>query len=295
MATGCVLCEPRWPCDVEELPAHPALPLHGMYLFLSDLHLGRGTPASSKAAERDAVACLRAHADATDGVYLLGDIFDAYIEYPRMVPKGGVRLLGLLAEWADEGRPVTCFAGNHDLWHLTYFEQDLGVRLVRDTLVEPLCGMLVHMAHGDGLTRDSRLYNVLKPIMQNRVITSLYRSLLPADGALRFARWFNRRFGSNTLNPDLVRHVEQIAKDLLVHTDADAVVLGHTHQHTLRIWPEGSYLNTGFWYEHRTFGRLDEDGLTLCRWSDGQAVPIGRHAAASAPASPRPSLPVSPE
>jgi UDP-2,3-diacylglucosamine hydrolase len=38
--------------------------------------------------------------------------------------------------------------------------------------------------------------------------------------------------------------------------------------------PDGVYLNTGSWYERRTFARLDEAGLRLQRWNGTRAEGI---------------------
>ena len=247
-----------------------------MHLFVSDIHLGRGTPAETRAAETALVACLRAHEADVDGLYLLGDVFEEYIEYSTLVPKGGVRLLGLLAKWADAGVPITYLAGNHDPWHLDYFADELGIRVLPDDLIEPIGGMLVYLTHGDGRTSVTPLYNRLKPLLRHSVPTWLYRTLLPADAGLRLARWVNRTVSNDEINYDQVQHLEAFAREMLVRHTADAVVLGHTHQHTLRLWPEGCYLNTGFWYEARTFGRLDDDGLALCRWTDAGTEVVSR-------------------
>ncbi|MEO0858505.1 MAG: metallophosphoesterase, partial [Bacteroidota bacterium] len=109
-----------------------------MILFLSDLHLGRGTPAESRAAERDVCALLDAHASALDALVLVGDVFDAYMEYRHLVPKGFVRLQGRLAALVDAGVPVTYVVGNRDPWHLDHFAREVGVRLVRDHVVETM-------------------------------------------------------------------------------------------------------------------------------------------------------------
>ncbi|MEL7362386.1 MAG: metallophosphoesterase, partial [Bacteroidota bacterium] len=101
-----------------------------MILFLSDLHLGRGTPEASRAAERDVCALLDAHADTLDALVLVGDLFDAYMEYRHLVPKGFVRLQGRLAALVDAGVTVTYVVGNRDPWHLDHFAREIGVRLV---------------------------------------------------------------------------------------------------------------------------------------------------------------------
>ena len=97
-------------------------------LFVSDLHLGRGTRAASRSAEADFVALLDAHRDELDvgALVLLGDVFDQFIEYKHLVPKSAVRVLAELARLAQAGCQVTYVVGNRDPWHVDYLEQDLG-------------------------------------------------------------------------------------------------------------------------------------------------------------------------
>ncbi|MDX1531871.1 MAG: UDP-2,3-diacylglucosamine diphosphatase, partial [Rhodothermales bacterium] len=162
-----------------------------MTLFLSDLHLGRGTAAESAAAERDAVALLEAHEAAVaeavrrghGGLFLVGDVFNHWVEYRRMVPGGFVRLQGLLARWADRGLPVTYLSGNRDPWHLGHFESELGVRLVADDLVAEVDGTRTYIAHGDALTDAEPLYTRLRPLLRSPFMARLYRMSLPGDAA----------------------------------------------------------------------------------------------------------------
>lgn len=238
------------------------------------MHLGRGTPAEERACEADLIACLRAHEADVERLYLVGDVFDAYIEYRHLVPKGFVRLLGLLASWTDRGIPVTYFAGNHDPWHMDYFQEELGVRVIFNDVVEPLLGRNVYMAHGDGLTEANPVYNRLRPLLRHRLPVWLYRTLLPGDGGFGLAQWVKRKVGKHEVDEMAVAAFRRYAHRILTEHGADLVVLGHTHQAELMAWPEGTYLNTGYWHEYRTFGRLDTDGVHLLRWDGSGAIPL---------------------
>jgi UDP-2,3-diacylglucosamine hydrolase len=252
-----------------------------VYLFLSDLHLGRGTAEASRAAERDALALLDAHEGSIreaigdgrgGGLYLVGDVFDQFIEYRRLVPKGFARLQGKLAAWTDAGLPVTYLVGNRDPWHLDYFATELGVRLVRGAVTESLAGRTVHLAHGDGLIPEERAYNLLKPLLRHPLAYRLYRTLLPGDSGYRLARRI-ARLGTGEPEEDVVEGLRAAARHTLATTPADLVVFGHGHLAEHERWPEGTYLNPGYWYQDRTFGRLDADGPALLRWT-GRAAEV---------------------
>ncbi|QXD15875.1 UDP-2,3-diacylglucosamine diphosphatase [Rhodocaloribacter litoris] len=238
-----------------------------MILFISDIHFGRAGAATERLHEQELVACLRACETAVEGLYLVGDVFDAYIEYRHLVPKGFVRFQALLAEWTGRGVPVTYLVGNHDPWHRDYFASELGVRVVFDALHEPLFGRNVYMAHGDGLAPADRLQRRLRPILRHPVPVRLYRTLLPGDLGLGLARWVKNRFGHQQVSEETITGLREHARRILATTPAELVILGHSHHPEQVRWPEGDYLNLGSWRDERTFGLLDERGPRLMRWN----------------------------
>lgn len=244
-----------------------------MILFVSDMHFGRGADASERAKEAALIECLNAHADGVDHLYLVGDVFDAFIEYRHLLPKGFVRFQGLLARWTDRGVPVTYLVGNHDPWHQDYFSRELGVRVVPDVLTTTHHGVRWHLAHGDAAASDG-LSTRLRPWLRHPVPVWLYRTLLPADTGMRLAQWVNRTLGQHRPDPETADVLAAHARTLLRTTAATGVVLAHSHQPALHQWPEGVYLNTGCWHDERTLGRLDEEGLHLLRWNGTQTLHI---------------------
>ncbi len=293
--------------------SHPLRPLHSpsfppVLLFLSDLHLGRGAPAETRAAEHDAVALLDAHADELReaanrsqdedlaGLVLLGDVFNAWIEYRTLVPKGGVRLLGALAALTDAGVPVTYVVGNRDPWQLSYLEEELGVRLVREAWTGRAAGRALYIAHGDGRVPSERAYNLLRPILRSGMAYRLFRTALPGDWGFRLAQRVAARDTGDARRP-VVEGVRAHARHVLATTAASLAVMGHSHQAELTALPGGTYLNPGYWFADRTFARLDiadpargADGVRLLRWADGRAETV---ATEPAPAGPEATIPES--
>jgi len=241
-----------------------------MLLFLGDLHLGRGSEAASRATELDAVALLTEHADRLaqpdGGLVLLGDVFNAYMEYGRMVPAGFVRIQGALAALVDRGVEVTYVVGNRDLWHLRHFREDVGVNMVRDEHVFSAYGHRVLAAHGDGLAPGWPGFDLIRPVLRSRLAYFLYRSLLPSDIGYRIARNLARR-GSGAPRKELVADLREAARQVARQRGFDLVVLGHSHEAEFTNFPAGAYLNPGYWFAHRTYGILDESGPRLAQWN----------------------------
>lgn len=248
-----------------------------MLLLLSDLHLGRGTPAQTRAAERAAVALLRAHERAlvpgpgSDGgtLVLLGDVYDQYVEYRHLVPKGAARLVGALADLADRGAEVVYVVGNRDPWHVDYFEDEVGATVVHGAWEGVRGGRALYIAHGDGRRPSERLSLRLQPLLRAPLMARLYRMGLPGDAGYALARWVSRRFGTDgTPDPAAAADLAAAARDQLAASAADVVAFGHSHRAALEATPHGTYLNPGYWFGDRTFARIDADGPALFRWRD---------------------------
>lgn len=95
--------------------------------FLSDFHLGAPNHAASLEREKLIVRFLDEIKNNAAEIFLVGDMFDFWYEYRKVVPKGFTRLLGKLAELTDAGIPIHFFVGNHDMWMKGYLEKELNI------------------------------------------------------------------------------------------------------------------------------------------------------------------------
>ena len=102
------------------------LPTQKIY-FLSDFHLGAPDPATSLQREKRIISFLDEIKKDAAVIFIMGDLFDFWFEYRKVVPKGYVRILGKLAEITDSGIPIHFFVGNHDMWMKDYFQQELNI------------------------------------------------------------------------------------------------------------------------------------------------------------------------
>ena len=99
--------------------------------FASDFHLG-AAHTNSDAIEKKVVAWLDHIKEDASTVFLLGDLFDFWFEYKKVVPKGFVRFLGKLAELHDRGIQLILFRGNHDMWMFDYLQNECGAIIYSD-------------------------------------------------------------------------------------------------------------------------------------------------------------------
>src|SRR5690606_37647593 len=117
---------------------------------------------SSLAREKRICQWLDSIRDKAHIIFLVGDLFDAWFEYRRVVPKGYVRFLGKLAELRDAGIAIEVFTGNHDLWMNGYFEQEFSIPVHKEPIQRTYNDKVFFIGHGDGLRPGDRGYKILK-------------------------------------------------------------------------------------------------------------------------------------
>lgn len=250
-----------------------------MAIYLaSDFHLGVDARLTSAERERQVVAWLD-HCRQTDAeaFYLVGDLFEFWFEWKRVVPKGHVRFLGKLAEIVDAGIPVHVFTGNHDMWMIDYLEQEIGVTLHFTGLRTRLAGHEVLVAHGDGLGPGDRGYKRLKRLFQARWAKWLYARLHP-NLAMGLAYYFSgasresQPAETDFLGADREWLVAYSERKLAEDPSLDLCIFGHRHLPIDYRLSNGRsrYLNLGEWLHYTSYCRIDERGAEILYWQKDQ-------------------------
>ena len=200
------------------------------YCFVSDVHLGADDPRGAR--ERAFADFLRAIPADTKGVFLLGDIFDFWVDYRDVVPRGHVRVLSALAELAARTE-VWFFRGNHDWWVTDYFEKELGVHIVEEPYrVMELGGRKVCMGHGDTLGCRDAKSKLIFHLFRNKACIALLKTLHPR-WVFGFARAWSARSRRKHSAPaafDILQSgLYAFVNDFGKSHDIDLYVFGHWH------------------------------------------------------------------
>ena len=239
--------------------------------FASDFHFGIPTREASVEREKRIVKWLDACAQDAAKIYLVGDLFDVWFEYRRVVPKGHVRFLGKLAELTDAGLSIEAFTGNHDLWMRGYFEEELNIPVHHAPIERTISGKKFFIGHGDGLGPGDHGYKAIKRIFRNPVSQWLYRRLHP-DTGVNLAEYFSRKGPKHEsedeifLGPDK-EYLIQFCLQKLREEPVDFFVFGHRHLPLEYPLPGGAiYLNLGDWIRYDSYAVFDGQLLTLERF-----------------------------
>lgn len=241
--------------------------------FVSDSHLGVPSKAESLKREILLVQWLESiKSDASD-LYLLGDIFDFWFEYKTVVPKGYIRLLGKLAELADQGINIHYFIGNHDMWMFNYLQEELHINIYREPIIRNIFGKKMFIGHGDGLGPADYGYKFIKRVFSNKLNQQLFRWLHPDIGA-KLALYFSYKSRESTIEFDKTFKGEEerlvlFAKQKLQEEHFDYFIFGHRHiPFEIKLSESSRIISTGDWLRHFTYVVMDNESLVIKKFSN---------------------------
>lgn len=250
--------------------------MKGKIYFAADFHLGLDTKKHTHA-EREKLICswlTTVSKDAAE-IYLLGDLFDFWFEYKRVIPKGHTRFLGKLAEIVDSGIPITVFTGNHDLWMFGYFEEELGIPVYSYPVIRQWNNKKFMMGHGDGLGPGDRGYKKLKKVFAHPVPQWLFACLHPNFGIALANYWSAKSRKSSTREAFLGDEKEwliQYCEEILSDDPAiDYFIFGHRHLPISHLLSnrKSYYFNTGDWINHFSYIEFDGGRVELKYFEPG--------------------------
>jgi UDP-2,3-diacylglucosamine hydrolase len=200
------------------------------YYFAADVHLGLPPEENSRKRERCFVDWLDSIKSDALEIFLLGDIFDFWFEYKKVVPRGFVRTMGKIAELTDSGIHVHFFAGNHDLWVSDYLQSETGVIFHPTDYIVNLCGYKFCMTHGDAINTTDKNHMFLRWVFTNRKLRKVFASIHPYFG-LSFAHLWSKsnrkKHGEMEFNTDNLFY--QKAHEIVKKQNLDFFVMGHLH------------------------------------------------------------------
>ena len=240
--------------------------------FASDLHLGMHPPEESLQREQLFVRWLDEIRDDADELWLLGDIFDYWFEYSKVVPRGFTRFLGKLASLNDMGVKIHLITGNHDIWVFSYLPQEVGLEVHRREVLRTWNNTRFLLGHGDGLSSGDVTYRLLQSIFKNRLMQWLYARIHP-NGSVAFAQWWSKKsrkkhgtFGE-FLGPDKEHQVQYARRELAGDPEIDYFIFGHRHiAYDIGIGPQSRVICLGDWIGNFTYGVFDGVTFELKRY-----------------------------
>ena len=232
-------------------------------LFVSDVHLDASTPDANE----QFLNFLRTHAAEAEALYILGDLFEAWVGDDDPDPTKA-RICEGLRELTTSG--VGCFVlhGNRDFLIGRDFCRKTGSRLLADPVIADLDGERVLLTHGDALCTDDHSYQELRstvrtPEWQRRFLA------LPLEDRELLAN--QARAGSKDHMARVIPTIMDVNEDAVSTayraTRCRRIIHGHTHRpgiHDTSIEGEPAQrMVLGAWYEQGSYIRYENGQYEL--------------------------------
>ncbi|QCA05253.1 UDP-2,3-diacylglucosamine diphosphatase [Pantoea vagans] len=229
-------------------------------LFIADLHLCQEEPAITAGflhfLQREAPHC--------DALYILGDLFEAWIgdDDPNPLHQQIARALRALPV------PVYFIHGNRDFLIGRRFARASGMTLLPEEQVLTLYGHRLLIMHGDTLCTDDAGYLRFRAKVHNPWIQRLFLAL-PLWIRKRIAA--RMRADSKQANQHKSQTIMDVNQDAVAATmlrqQVPLLIHGHTHRpaiHTLSLKGETAQRAVlGAWHSRGSMIQLDASGIQL--------------------------------
>ncbi len=231
-------------------------------IFVSDLHLG--TAYAGARGDREALfeRFLLGLEGTVTQLYLLGDVFEFWMEYRHFIPKHHIGVLAALHRLRKSGMEIHYAGGNHDFNLGTFFEKSLDIVTHDGPFEAHLQGKRLLLLHGDGMNPADWKYRIVQKILRHPLSNWAWKLLHP-DFGMKIALGVGKtsRDQHHGEPRDLNRY-EAEARTLLKQ-GYDIVMHGHVHAGFVKALPEGIYVNTGEWLKRLEYVEMTDGVCSL--------------------------------
>lgn len=237
-------------------------------LFISDLHLDAERPQITELFGR----FLHDEARGADALYILGDLFEAWVgdDDPS---ETGAFVADALRAVAGSGTPVSFIHGNRDFLLGLDYGRRAGMALLTDPSVVLLYGRPTLLMHGDTLCTGDVAYQQFRAQTRDAAWQARFLAQ-PLPARLAFAqqaRAASRAHQSGLSSQGTMESITDVAPDAVAATFArfgvDTMIHGHTHRpavHELDVDGRSCRrIVLGDWYEQGSVLRVDASGARL--------------------------------
>jgi UDP-2,3-diacylglucosamine hydrolase len=240
-------------------------------LFISDLHLAEERPATLAMF----LAFLRERPKAGDSLYILGDLFDAWVGDDDDAPLANT-VRHALRKLTARGVHLYLQRGNRDFMMGRRLTHDTGATLLPDPYRMPVAGQPTLLMHGDLLCTDDLAYQKARRKLRNPVFQWLAMRK-PLQARRQMAAEYRRRSGEVTAMTaaDIMdANTDAVLRYLRRH-HATQMIHGHTHRPAVHRHPVGDGVTAtryvlDEWHADHAAVWVD-DGRTLRREQIGRS------------------------
>ncbi len=236
--------------------------------FISDAHLGINYNGCEER-ESHLITFLRGIQDSASHLFIIGDLFDFWIEYKHAIRPIYFSVLHEFKLLINSGTTIYYLAGNHDFALGPFLERTIGMHTCPGHFDITLQGKKIHLYHGDGILKSDVGYRFWRATLRNPINQFLYKCLHPNIGVpiATLCSGSSRFFHAKRWSDKKQREYLQVAKRYL-DNGADIITMGHTHLPKLYKYDlEGkTYCNTGEWLHKYSYAKLENGEISLWQY-----------------------------
>ena len=232
-------------------------------LFISDLHLEAGQPSITE----QFLGFLEQARGRADALYVLGDLFDAWLGDDDPEPEYR-RVIEALRSLRASGTRLYFMHGNRDFLVGARFCAESGCELLDEHTVVPLHGERVLLMHGDLLCTDDVEYQAFRrmvrdPAWQRRMLA------LPIAERAALAQQVKKQTRAAVMikAEDIMDVNQKTVEDTMRRFGVRTLLHGHTHRpnvHRLSLDGEdATRIVLGDWHTQGSVVTWDEKGFRL--------------------------------
>ena len=202
-------------------------------------------------------------AQKADHLFLLGDVFDFWFDFPHFRLRGYEEILQALDKVKSAGTKIHFVGGNHDIWASRFMHQRYGSNPDGEPFVVTLGQMRIKVCHGDGLLGFDWAYNTFRTLVRTRLAIVLAKSLHP-EILFAFSQWLSGQ--SRSANRDEASEIEEKAQiwvNKCREKDWDLMIMGHVH-HPFKVRSKKLALTAlAGWFDNPGYGLYQNDEFKL--------------------------------
>ncbi len=231
-------------------------------LFVSDLHLDDARPHIVQDFERFCAG----EARRADALYVLGDLFEAYVGDDDDATLNA-RVAHALHGVADAGVPVHFIAGNRDFLLGEAYARRCGMDLLEDGAVVDLNGTPALVLHGDVLCTDDAAYLAFRRQVRDPAWQAAFLAR-PLEERRAFAAQARdaSRAHTSTTNMAIMDVNQGAVERALRQAGVARMIHGHTHRPAIHDFEldgkPAQRIVLGDWYEQGSVLRVDAKTIT---------------------------------
>lgn len=228
-------------------------------LLISDLHLSPQRPRVTRAFFN----FLDDIATNADSLYILGDLFEAWIGDDDL-SELALEVQSHLKVLAIKGVNLFFLHGNRDFLIGERFARNTGCTLLPDHYVTELAGIPTVLLHGDTLCLDDQDYQRFRRRYRHPLMLWLIKRL-PLTRRQKIAdNWRRKSAMANANKPENIMDVSpQAVTQLMAEHQVKLMVHGHTHRPARHQLAEGERIVLGDWHDKGWYIKADEQGIAL--------------------------------